>query len=190
MLRFARFSQFDGAQFWIVLFFVAAIWSEIIWYILQFDKRQSIQSSGKFCSFRNAICKVLILNPEKQTEALVREASDWKWREHLHINWLSFCLKVVKTPATAWFYSLLLIEYSTVTFEFDPYALLSTGYRKRTKTIHFGACSGIKTWLLNWYHFNLLIFIKLNVNMEYELSGYFLFAQYMWSSDNTCFFLF
>ena len=31
------------------------------------------------------------------------------------------------------------IEYSTVTFGFDPCALLPTGYRKRSRTILFGA---------------------------------------------------
>ena len=41
------------------------------------------------------------------------------------------------------------IEYSTVTFGFDPYALLPTGYRKRARTILFGACSNTKKWLLN-----------------------------------------
>ena len=68
MLRFARFSQFDGAQFLIVLFIVTAILSEITWYVLQFDTRQSMCFTGKICSFRNAICIFLILNPEKQTE--------------------------------------------------------------------------------------------------------------------------
>ena len=42
------------------------------------------------------------------------------------------------------------IEYSTVTFGFDPCALLPTGHRKRAKTILFGVCSDIKKWLLNW----------------------------------------
>ena len=59
-------------------------------------------------------------------------------REHLHIHRLSFCLKFLKIPATAY------IEYSAVTFGFDPRARLSTGYPKRTKTILFGACSDIK----------------------------------------------
>ena len=40
MLRFARFSQFNGARFWIVLFIVTGILSEITWYILLFDIRQ------------------------------------------------------------------------------------------------------------------------------------------------------
>ena len=36
------------------------------------------------------------------------------------------------------------IEYSTVTFGFDPCALLPTGYRQRAGSILFGACSDIK----------------------------------------------
>ena len=41
------------------------------------------------------------------------------------------------------------IEYSTVTFGFDPFAFLPTGYCKRTRTIRFGLCSDTKKWLLN-----------------------------------------
>ena len=41
------------------------------------------------------------------------------------------------------------IEYSTVTFGFDPCALLPTRYRKRAKTMLFGANIDIKNWLLN-----------------------------------------
>ena len=85
MLRFASFSQFDGAQLWFVLFIVIAILLKIKWYVLLFGTRQSIRSFDKFCSFRNDICIFLIFNPKKQTEqrfyaALVRKASDWSWR--------------------------------------------------------------------------------------------------------------
>ena len=85
MLRFARFSQFYGAEFWIMLFIVTAILSEITWYVLQFDTRQFIGFFGKFRSFRNDICIFLILNPRKKpnkdsTEALLRKSSDWNWR--------------------------------------------------------------------------------------------------------------
>ena len=62
--------------------------------------------------------------------------------------------------------SQIFIWYSTLTSEFDPCALLLPGYCKCVKTILFGACSAIKKWLLNWLHFTLSIFIKLNVNYE------------------------
>ena len=68
MLWFARFSQFDGAQFWMVLFIVTIILLEITWYVLLFDTRQFIRSFGKLSSFRNDNCIFLILNPRKQTE--------------------------------------------------------------------------------------------------------------------------
>ena len=69
MLCFARFSQFDGAEIWILLFIVAAILSEINLYVLQFDTRQFIVVFGKFCSFWNDICIFLILNSKKKQDA-------------------------------------------------------------------------------------------------------------------------
>ena len=116
MLGVARFSQFDGAQFWIVLFIVTAILSEIAWVVLLFVTKQCVPSFGTFCSFRNDICIFLILNPKKQTEQRFYESSgvqgfrlDLKVfkgrREHLHtkksIHRLSFCLKFLKIPAKA-----------------------------------------------------------------------------------------
>ena len=142
---------------------------KIKWYVLLFDTRQFIRSFDKFCSFRNDICIFCIFNPKKQTEqrfygsfgaqgfTLELKVSEGI-REHLHIHLLSFCLLVFENSCQS------LIEYSTVTFAFDPCPLLPTGYCKRAKTIRFGACSDIKKWLLNWLHFTLLIFIKLNVN--------------------------
>ena len=114
MLRFARFSQFDGAQFWIELFIVTTILSEITWYVLQFDRRQFIGFFGKFWSFRNEICIFLILNPTKQTEqrfcgsfgaqGFRLELKVLKGiRGHLHIHQLSFCLWILKSPVTALF---------------------------------------------------------------------------------------
>ena len=158
MLRVARFSQFDGAQFWIVLFIVTAILSEIAWVVLLFVIKQCIRSFEPFCSFRNDICIFLILNPKKQTEQRFYESSgvqgfrlDLKVfkgrREHLHTKKYpsAFFLPLVFKN-----FSQSFIEYSTVTFEFDPCALVSIGYRKRAKMILFGACSDIKKWLLNW----------------------------------------
>ena len=52
MLRFAMFSQFDCAQFWIVLFIITALLSEITWYVLQFDKRQSYALPASSAHFR------------------------------------------------------------------------------------------------------------------------------------------
>ena len=74
MLRFARLSQFDGAQLWIVLFIVTTILSEITWCVLQFTARQFIRSFGKFSSFRTDICKSLILNPKKQNQQTFYES--------------------------------------------------------------------------------------------------------------------
>ena len=59
-------------------------------------------------------------------------------REHFHINRLSFCLLVFENSSQSF------IEYPPVTFGFDPCVLLPTAYRKRTKTILFGACNDIK----------------------------------------------
>ena len=72
------------------------------------------------------------------------------------------------------------IEYSTVTFRFDPCALLTTGYRKRATTILISACSDITKWLLNWWHFTFLIFIKLNVTCMKIFTSveYFLYKLY------------
>ena len=155
MLGFARFFKFDGAQFWILLFIITAILSETTWYVLQFDTRQF------HALFRQVLlsseCHLHIFdflsretNPRKiYTEVLVRQASDWSWR----------CQRGFETFTypPAFFLPLVFenfchsfIDYSIVTFGFDPCTLLPTGYRKRTKTILFGACSDIKKWLLNW----------------------------------------
>ena len=85
MLCYARISQFDGAQFWIVLFIVTAILSKIIWCVLQFDTGQTMRFSGKFWSFWNAICIFWFWIPRNKpnkdsTETLVRKGSDWSWR--------------------------------------------------------------------------------------------------------------
>ena len=133
MLRFARFSQFNGAQFWVVLFIVIAILSEITWYILLFDIRQWIRSFGIFCSFRNDIC--ILYDFERQ------EANSTKILRKLWCPRLQIGVEGVKgeegtlTYPPAFFLPLVFenssqsfIEYSTVTFGFDPCALLPTGY--------------------------------------------------------------
>ena len=141
-----------------MLFIVTAILSEIAWVVLLFVTKQNIRSFGTFCSFRNDICIFLILNPKKQTEkdstkALMCKASDWTWR----CSRGEGNIYILKKYPPAFFLPLVFenssqrfIEYSTVTFGFDPCALVSTRYRKRAKMIVFGASSDIKKWLLNW----------------------------------------
>ena len=84
MLRFARFSQFDGAQFWIVHFIVTAILSKIAWYVSQFATRQFIYFSASSAQFGMTFAYfwfwITRNKPNKDsTEALVNKASDWSW---------------------------------------------------------------------------------------------------------------
>ena len=55
------------------------------------------------------------------------------------------------------------IEYST-DFWIWPLCTFTDRISETRGSIRFSACSDIKKWLLNWYHFTLLIFIKLNEN--------------------------
>ena len=70
-------------------------------------KTEFMRFFSKFCSFRNEICKYLILNPKKQTEQRFYESVGAqrsilelkvlnKRREHLHIHRLSFYLWFLK----------------------------------------------------------------------------------------------
>ena len=96
------------------------------------------------------------------TEGLVRKGTDWSWRcqrglWNIYISTGFFVSLVFKKSNKSF------IEYSTVTFGFDPSVLFPTGYRKRATTILIGACSDIKKWFLN-LHFTLLFFFNLNIN--------------------------
>ena len=84
------------------------------------------------------------------TAALVSKASDWSGRcqrglgnIYISVSFLSAFSFWKFQPKLYWI------------FNFDPYAFLPTGYRKRAKTILFGACSDIRKWLLNSLHFTL-----------------------------------
>ena len=155
MMRFARFSQFNGPQFWIVLFIVTAILSEITWYILLFDIRQSICSFGKFCSFWNDICIFYDFERQETNRTTILRKL-WCARLQIGVEGVKGEEGTLTYPP-AYFLPLVFenfsqsfIEYSTVTFGFDPCALLATGYRKRAGSILLSACSDIKKWLLNW----------------------------------------
>ena len=110
--------------------------------------------SGKFCSFRNDICIFLILNPQKTNRTKILRKL-WCARLQNGVEGVIEDKGTFTYPPTFSLplvfenFSHIFIEYSTVTFEFDPFALLPTGYRKRTKTILFGACGDIKKCLLN-----------------------------------------
>ena len=124
MLHYARFCQFDGAQFWIVLLIVSAISLEITWYFLQYDARKFMCSVGKLLSFRNDICMFLIFESQKTNRTKILRQL---WCERLPIRvesikgeWGTF------TYPSAFFLPLVFensnqgfIEYSTVTFDFD-----------------------------------------------------------------------
>ena len=160
MLRFAMFSQFNGAQFWIVLFIVTVV-SEIAWYILLFDIRQFMRSFRKCCSFWNDICIFFFYFEPQETNRTKILRKLWctllqigvesvKGEERTSTYPPAFFLPLVFENSSQSF-----IEYSTVTFGFDPCALLPTGYRKRAGSILFSAfClsaySDIKKWLLSW----------------------------------------
>ena len=132
---------------------------------LQFETRQSIHFSGKCCSFRNDICIFQILNPNQQIKQIFSrsfgaqgfrfECQKGFGNNYIYTGFLSAFSFWKFQPQLYWIFD---CDFC------DPCALLPTGYRKRTKTIRFSACSDIKKWLLNWQQFTLLIFIKLNVN--------------------------
>ena len=85
---------------------------------------------GKFCSLTNGICKWLNLKLRTQVDRLCEsggmqgfrfELAVWKGTmNHLHINLLSVCLQKFLGFENS---RERLIEYSTVTFGFDPYEL-------------------------------------------------------------------
>ena len=127
MLRFAWFSQFDGAQFPIVLYI------DTLCYRKSHDTFYSLTQETVQTFFRqvlpilDAICRSLILNPKKQTEQSFYEmvgAQGFRFylevlkgmMEHLHIHWLFLPLVFENSNVS-------FIEYSTVTFGVDPCAL-------------------------------------------------------------------
>ena len=90
--RFARFSQFDGAQFWIVLLLVTAILSKIKWYVYRLTQDSSYVLSTSSAHFGMTAYFWLRIPRSKRnkdfTEALVRKASDWSWSKSCRIRWL------------------------------------------------------------------------------------------------------
>ena len=148
MLRFARFSQFDGAPIWIVLFIVTQVLFEITWYVLLFDKRQFMRSFGKCCSFRNDIFIFLILNPEKQTEQRFYESFGAKGfrlelkvlkgrRKHLHIH--------------CFLSAFIVVEHSSQSFNwifnYDFWTWLLCTFTDRISQTH----EDDTFWFLQWY---------------------------------------
>ena len=158
MLLFARFSQFDGAKFWIVLFFVTATYrkSHDTFYCLTQDSLYVFLTILLISEWHLHIFyfeppqKKTTNKPNKDsTKALVYKASDWSGRclrggGNIYTS-TSFFLPLVFENSSQSF-----IEYSTVTFEFDPCVLLPTWYHMRVTATLCGACSDIKKWLLNW----------------------------------------
>ena len=117
------------------------------------------------------ICKCLILNPRNKpnkdsTKAIVRNASDWEGiftHQPAFFLPLGFFLNSNKS----------FIEYSNVTYGFEPCALWPTWYRKRALNT---------LWCMQWHQEVIaeliaLYFIAFHEvePWEYELSGYFLF---------------
>ena len=93
-------------------------------------QRQFVRLFGKFCSLMNEICKWLNSKPQTQVDRFCEsgymqdfrfELAVWKGKmKHLYINRLSICLQKFLGFENS---RERFIEYSAVTFGFNPYAL-------------------------------------------------------------------
>ena len=147
--RVARFSQFDGAQFWIVLFivnrnFIRKLYDTL--YCLTQDSSYVLSKS--YAHFGMTFAYFWFWIPRnKPNERFYGSFGAQGFRleiEGVKGDYGTF------TYSPAFFLPLAFenssqrfIEYSTVTFGFDPCALLPTGYRKRAEDDTF--------WCMQWH---------------------------------------
>ena len=154
MLRFARFSQFDGARFWIVLFIVTAI------YRTSYDTFNSLTQDSAYvfpassAHFGMPFAYFWFWIPRNKhnkdsTEALVRKASDWSWgcqrglgNIYISIGFLS--------AFRFWKFQLQLHWIFNCDFWIWPLCTFTDRISQTHEDDIFCACSEIKKWLLNW----------------------------------------
>ena len=147
MLRFARFSQFDDAQFWIVPFIATAFFwkSHDTFYNLTQDSSYVLSASS--ADFGKLFAYFWFWVPGKKQTKILRKL--WCARLQIEVAGVKGDKGTLTYPPAFFLhlvfenYSQIFIEYITVTFEFYPCALLPTEYRKCAKMILFGACSNI-----------------------------------------------